>query len=385
MRQILVAAACAIVLFIAGPAHAQTPVVVNPTTLAFTPSADHSAIGSDGKPIVSRYELRISVEGDNVVLLAIDLGKPTPVNNTITIVNPLWFAGLTPNTKYLGTVAAIGPTGEGVSRPAAFWECGSTGTTCAGAPPTVTWVTPTSGPTAGGTVVTMTGTGFAAGATVTFGGIAATSVAVATATQLTATTSAHAAGAVAAVITNADGQAGTFALGFTYLAPVVPVNLNGDRTSDVVVFRHATGQWWIRGQSNPVTFGQAGDVPVVADYDGDGKADLAVYRPSTSEWIIQNQRTVVFGQAGDVPVPGDYNGDGKTEIAVFRPSTGEWLVEGQSTPTPWGMRGDVPVPADYNGDGKTEIAVYRPTTGVWYIAERRNGRVGDVGRRPGGG
>ena len=233
--------------------------------------------------------------------------------------------------------------------------------------PTLTQITPAFGPAAGGTVVTLTGTGFAAGTTVAFGGIAATSVSVTSATQMVATAPAHASGTVSVVVTNADGGQVAVAGGFLYRTTVAAVDLGGAGKSDAVVFRGAAGQWWIHGQSSPATFGQSGDIPVVADYDGNGKAELAVYRPSTSEWVIKDQRTVVFGKAGDVPVPGDYNGDGKAEIAVFRPSTGEWIIEGQGTPTVWGARGDVPVPGDYNGDGVVELAVFRPTTGVWYV------------------
>ena len=47
-----------------------------------------------------------------------------------------------------------------------------------GAQPTVTAISPNSGPTSGGTSVTITGTGFATGATVTIGGAAATNVTV---------------------------------------------------------------------------------------------------------------------------------------------------------------------------------------------------------------
>ena len=144
-------------------------------------------------------------------------------------------------------------------------------------------------------------------------------------------------------------------------------DLNGDGMADIAVFRASAGSWWIYGQAGAVSFGQPGDIPVVGDYDGDGVADLSVYRPSTGEWIVKDQRTVVFGQAGDIPAPGDYDGLGRTEMAVFRPSTGQWIIEGRGAPTPWGMRGDVPAPADYDGDGLVEIAVFRPTTGVWYV------------------
>src|SRR5207244_12028033 len=62
------------------------------------------------------------------------------------------------------------------------------------AAPTVSSVTPNSGPVGGGTAVTIAGTNFVSGAAVTFGGTAATGVAVVSPTQITATTPAQGAG-----------------------------------------------------------------------------------------------------------------------------------------------------------------------------------------------
>jgi len=70
--------------------------------------------------------------------------------------------------------------------------------------PTVSSISPTSGTTAGGTPVTITGTGFLSGATVTIGGAAATNVTLSNSSTITATTPAHAAGAVNVVVTNTD-------------------------------------------------------------------------------------------------------------------------------------------------------------------------------------
>jgi hypothetical protein len=100
-------------------------------------------------------------------------------------------------------------------------------------PPTVTSVAPSSGPTAGGTAVTITGTNFVSGATVTFGGTAATGVTFVSATQIDATTPAHAAGAVDVTVTNPDTQSGTFIDGYTYVpAPTVTsVSPNNGLTS----------------------------------------------------------------------------------------------------------------------------------------------------------
>jgi hypothetical protein len=86
--------------------------------------------------------------------------------------------------------------------------------------PTVTAVSPTSGPTAGGTTITITGTNFVSGATVTVDGTAATGVTFVSATSITAKVPAHTAGgAVAVAVKNPDGQTATKTGAFTYIAP----------------------------------------------------------------------------------------------------------------------------------------------------------------------
>ena len=86
--------------------------------------------------------------------------------------------------------------------------------------PTVTGITPSSGPAGGGTGVTITGTGFLAGAVVKLGGTAASNVVVASGKSITATTAAHGAGAVDVVVTNSDTQRGTLSQGYRYGGPI---------------------------------------------------------------------------------------------------------------------------------------------------------------------
>jgi hypothetical protein len=156
-------------------------------------------------------------------------------------------------------------------------------------------------------------------------------------------------------------------------------DFNGDGRTDLAVFRPSTSTWYVRNVAT-VQWGAPGDIPVASDYNGDGVTDVAVYRPSTGQWWVRNQFTVTWGLSSDLPVPGDYNGDGTTDVAVYRPSTGQWLLRNQFTVV-WGLPNDVPVPGDYNGDGVTDVAVFRPSTGQWFVRNQFTlpwGRMGDV-------
>jgi hypothetical protein len=85
----------------------------------------------------------------------------------------------------------------------------------------ISGVSPSSGTTAGGTAITITGTNFTSGGLfgVTVGGVAATNVTRVSSTSITAITPAGSAGAVDVIVTNNDGQTASSVRGFTYLAP----------------------------------------------------------------------------------------------------------------------------------------------------------------------
>ncbi len=166
-------------------------------------------------------------------------------------------------------------------------------------------------------------------------------------------------------------------------------DFDGDGKSDVSIFRPDAGLWYYLNSSNGsaggVAFGAPGDIPVPGDFDGDGKTDTAVFRPADGVWHLLTKAGVytsrAFGSPGDVPVAADYNNDGKTDLAVFRPSNSTWYIansdsQGTYTYIQFGQAGDKPAPADYDGDGKADIAVFRPVgaTGTeWWIQKSSGG------------
>ena len=164
-------------------------------------------------------------------------------------------------------------------------------------------------------------------------------------------------------------------------------DFDGDGKADLSIFRPNTGVWWVLNSGtaasfSSVQFGISTDKITPADYDGDRKTDFSIYRGGIW-YIYQSQTNTVrvesWGIGTDAPVPGDYDGDSRADLAVYRASEGNWYVLRSSNSAfqiaNFGLSTDKPVPADFDGDGKMDFAVYRvgATTNQWGILGSSNG------------
>ncbi len=135
-------------------------------------------------------------------------------------------------------------------------------------PVTVTSISPVNGSAAGGTTVTINGTGFVTGANLSIGGTAATNVVVVSSIKITARTAAHTAATVSVTVTNTDTSTGTLTNGYVYLAH--QFDPNGDSLIDTADIFYLINYFFFHG---PAPRGPAGLLS--GDANNDGIVDLA--------------------------------------------------------------------------------------------------------------
>jgi len=113
-----------------------------------------------------------------------------------------------------------------------------------------------------------------------------------------------------------------------------------------------------------VAWGLSGPA-LAADFDGDSRDDVAIFRPSSGLWAVRGITRIYFGESSDEPRPGDYSGDGIADIAVFRPSTGLWAIRGL-TRVYFGNSSDTPLAG--TGSQRLYDYVVKPGDGADLVA-----------------
>jgi hypothetical protein len=161
-------------------------------------------------------------------------------------------------------------------------------------------------------------------------------------------------------------------------------------TQSVWMIKNSSGNDW--GASWGIGVGHVGgDRPAPADFDADGKTDIAVWRPGSpgvaAFYILRSADNTPdiqrFGMTGDDPtIVGDYDGDGKADPAVYREGTagGQSTFyyrgsannpSGNVTYIPWGIDNDVAVSGDFDGDRRMDFSVARNQGGSLFHYQLR--------------
>tara|TARA_B110000438_G_scaffold55118_1_gene55159 strand:+ start:1148 stop:4123 length:2976 start_codon:yes stop_codon:yes gene_type:complete len=211
------------------------------------------------------------------------------------------------------------------------------------------------------------------------------------------------------------GAAGAFA---------VAADFNGDGVAEIAMY--SDGYWFIDINGNGrwdaddlwAEMGSQADIPVVGDWDGDGKDDIGVYGlqwPGDNEALAQDpglpdlaNREVTqpknvpptrqlgtsrrrlmqttargdvradvidhvfrYGRGQEVAVTGDWNGDGIDNVGTYQDgqwkldTNGDGRISSGDQVVEFGQAGDIPVVGDFNGDGVDQIGTFRD--GKWHL------------------
>ena len=292
------------------------------TVIHLLPVANFTATRTSGHvPLTVSFT---DTSGGNTTLWSWDFGDSDTTNATMQ--NPLHtyrVAG-----TYPVSLTVTNPNGSNTTTQAGYITAGAL---------QITSIMPGSGPTDGGTPVTITGTGFTGATVVHFGSTAATTFTVVSDAIIIATSPAGT-GTVDVTVTTADGTSATVSAAdnFTYRAA-----LNVDTAG---LYQKSTGTFLLKNSNGGgdadtlFQYGWGGEdlVPMTGDWTGSGSDTIGLYQKSTGTFLLKNSNgggdadtAFQYGGGGEdlVPLAGDWTGSGSDTAGLYQKSTGAFFLK----------------------------------------------------------
>jgi hypothetical protein len=159
---------------------------------------------------------------------------------------------------------------------------------------------------------------------------------------------------------------------------------NGDGVAQIGLYRRSrTPKFRLAWGADvrKVRFGGQTDTPVVGDWDGDGVSEQGVRVGGSSTFLLRRRdgstTSLSYGSSSDRAVAGDWDGNGRSEIGVWRPSEATFYLrrsDGSTRTVRLGSVGSLPVTGDWNGDGRTDVGVF--SSGRWTLQVVRAHKLG---------
>ena len=169
------------------------------------------------------------------------------------------------------------------------------------------------------------------------------------------------------------------------------------------IYKPALGGFFLRNSNSvgsaDIVFsygpGNAGWVPLVGDWNGDGVDTVGLYVPASGMFYVRNSNTFgsadvafTYGPVGGswIPVVGDWNGDGVDTIGLYNPGNGAFYLRNSNNTGVADITftygpanaGWIPVVGDWNEDGVDTVGLYNPNNGVFYLRNSNTTGVADV-------